>query len=329
MPEYTQTIVYIFALIALGYLSIATNYLKAELGDSLTGFVYKVGVPLLLFKNTLNADFERGSIIQLWSVYFGSAACIWAISHLTIQKAFGRDTRAGVVAGVTGAFSNCVLIGIPFITGVYGNEGIAILSKIMTIHLPVMLAATIIQIEWASRRDMAQSITGNGASDNSIDFVPLVQKFARQLFSNPLVIGVLAGFIAKFIGFNPPSVVNLVIDNISVTVGPVALFALGMAVKRYGIAGQITPAITLVCIKLILMPAVVLGLAILADMPDFTTKVIVSIAGMPVGINAWVVAQQFGTGQRLAATSITIGTGAAIATTSLWLLIMEMVLPPL
>lgn len=319
MPAYTETIVYIFALIALGYASVATNYLKAEVSDSLTGFIYKVGVPLLLFKNTLNADFESGSIVQLWSVYFGSAACIWAISHITIQKAFGRDTRAGVVAGVTGAFSNCVLVGIPFITGVYGDEGMAILSKILTIHLPVMLAATIFQIEWASRRD--------GAADGAVNFLPLAQRFIRQLLSNPLVIGVLAGFTAKIIGFNPPSVANLLITNISATVGPIALFALGMAVRRYGIAGQITPAISLVFIKLMLMPAVVLSIAILVGMPDFTTKVIVSIAGLPVGINAWVVAQQFGTGQRLAATSITIGTAAAIVSTSLWLLITEAVLP--
>lgn len=319
MPAYTETIIYIFALIALGYVSVATNYLKAEASDSLTAFIYKVGVPLLLFKNTLNADFQSGSTLQLWSVYFGSAACIWAISHITIQKAFRRDTRAGVVAGVTGAFSNCVLVGIPFITGVYGDEGMAILSKILTIHLPVMLAATIIQIEWASKRD--------GAADGAINFIQLAKRFIHQLLANPLVIGVLAGLIAKIIGFNPPSVANLLIDNISKTVGPVALFALGMAVRRYGIAGQLTQAMTLVSIKLILMPAVVLCVAILVGMPDFTTKVVVSIAGLPVGINAWVVAQQFGTGQRLAATSITIGTGAAIVTTSLWLLITEAILP--
>jgi predicted permease len=318
MPAYTETIIYIFALIALGYISVAFSYFKAEVSDNLTAFIYKVGVPLLLFKNTLYADFQSGTVIQLWSVYFGSAACIWAISHLTIQKAFRRDARAGVVAGVTGAFSNSVLVGIPFVSGVYGDDGMAVLSKILTIHLPVMLAATIIQIEWASRRD--------GAADGAINFIQLLKNFIRQLLSNPLVIGVLAGFTAKIIGFYPPSVANLLIDNISATVGPIALFALGMAVSRYGIAGQIAPALSLVFFKLMLMPAFVLCVAILVGMPDFTTKVAVSIAGLPAGINAWVVSQQFGTGQRLAATSITIGTGAAIISTSLWLLITNTVL---
>lgn len=318
MPAYTETIIYIFALIALGYIAVAINYMKAEVSTSLTAFIYKIGVPLILFKLTLNADFERGSTVQLWSVYFGSAACIWAISHLTIQKVFGRDTRAGVVAGITGAFSNTVLVGIPFITGVYGDEGMAILSKIMTIHMPVMLAVTIVQIEWASKRD--------GAVNDSINLLQLAKRFATQLLSNPLIIGVLAGFTAKIFGFYPPSIADLVIDKISATVGPVALFALGMAVRRYGISGQITPSVSLVFIKLILMPALVLCIAILVGMPDFTTKVIVSIAGLPVGINAWVVAQQFGTGQRLAATSMTIGTAAAIVTTTLWLLFMEAVL---
>lgn len=317
MPPYFETIFYIFALIAIGYIAVASRYLNAETGDGLASFVYNVGVPLLLFKIILNAEFGKSEVLQIWAIYFGSAAITWTLSHLVVQKVFGRDTRAGVVAGITGAFSNCVLVGIPLITGVYGDEGIAILSKILTIHLPIMLAVTIIQFEWASQRD--------GAKGAKIEPLKLLSRFAKQLFSNPLVIGISCGFIVKTIGFQPPSLAMRLIDNLGATVGPIALISVGMAVRRYGISGQIPPALTMVSFKLLLMPAIVLSVSLLLGAPEFTTRVIVSIAGLPVGINAWVVAQQFGTGQRLAASSITIGTGLAVFTTGFWFWICDLV----
>ena len=101
MPPYFETIFYIFALIAIGYIAVASRYLKAETGDGLASFVYNVGVPLLLFKIILNAEFGKSEVLQIWAIYFGSAAITWTLSHLVVQKVFGRDTRAGVVAGLT------------------------------------------------------------------------------------------------------------------------------------------------------------------------------------------------------------------------------------
>lgn len=317
MPPYIDTIIYIFALIALGYLAVASKYLKAEIGDGLAGFIYNVGVPLLLFKIIQGADFSKGEVFHIWAIYFGSGAIVWASSHLAIQKIFGRDTRAGVVAGITGAFSNCVLVGIPFIDGVYGAPGMAILSKILTIHLPIMLAATIIQFEWANQRD--------GTLKGSSSPLELIKRFFKQLLSNPLVIGIAAGFLFKTFEIQPPSVAIRLIDSLSATVGPIALFSVGMAVRRYGISGQIPPVMTLVSFKLLLMPAVVLAFALLTGLPELTTRVLVSIAALPVGINSWVVAQQFGTGQRLAATSVTVGTAFAVLTTGLWLWICDLI----
>lgn len=317
MPTYIDTIIYLFAFISLGYVSVATGYLKSEISDALVKFIYYVGVPFLLYRLILHADFGSGNVIKLWTAYFGGAAIIWAISHFVIQHFFKRDTRAGVVAGITGAFSNCVLVGIPFIDGVFGDAGTAVLSQILTVHLPVMLATTIVLLEWANRRD--------GVYKDEIDPIAILRKFLTQLLSNPLVIAIACAFISKLIGFNPPSVAARLIESLGDTVGPIALFALGMAVRKYGISGQISPAIVLVTIKLMIMPAVVLSLALLIGLPEFTTRVIVSTAALPVGINSWVLAQQFGTGQRLASTSITIGTASALTTAGIWLWICDII----
>ena len=60
---------------------------------------------------------------------------------------FGRDSQAGVVGGVSSAFSNIVLIGIPFMLGVFGQPGFEILSLLISVHLPIMIMASIILFE--------------------------------------------------------------------------------------------------------------------------------------------------------------------------------------
>lgn len=317
MPPYIETIIYIFALIALGYFAVWTRFLKADIGDAIATFIFSVGAPLLLFRNIIKADMSQGDLLWIWGSYFSAIIVVWTISHLTIQFVFGRDTRSGVVAGISGAFSNAVLVGIPLIEGIYGDQGLAILSKILTVHLPTMLAATIILFEWAGRKD--------GVDESAIEPLAIMLQFVKKLFSNPLVAGILAGFVFKIFAIDLPNIGWRLVDNLAATVGPIALFSLGMAVRRYGVSGQITPAFALVSFKLFLMPAVMLAIGLMVGLPEITTRILVSIAALPVGVNAWLVAAQFGTGQRLAATSITIGTASAVLSTSLWLLILDRV----
>ena len=57
MSAVTETTLYIFGLIALGYVSGVTGYLKTEVGDGLSAFAVRVALPLLLFSTLTQADF--------------------------------------------------------------------------------------------------------------------------------------------------------------------------------------------------------------------------------------------------------------------------------
>ena len=60
-------------------------------------------------------------------------------------------------------------------------------------------------------------------------------------------------------------------------------------------------------------------------LPVFQLQVIVAAASLPAGVNSWLIANRLGTGERLASTSMTIGTALAAVTTGIWLLIVEAV----
>lgn len=317
MPPFVETILVVFTLIALGYLAAVFRLLKPATGDGLADFVFTIAVPLLLFRILATAEFDHGAPWALWAAYFTSVLVTWSTAHFIIRAGFGRDARSGVVAGVTSGFSNLVLLGLPFMTGVYGEDGLAILSQIVSVHMPIMMGASVLLFEWALKRD--------GAVTESKTVFALFLGFLRQLFSNPLIIGIVCGTIVRFSGLQIPVVADRVISNLGGIAGPLALFAMGISLRGYGIRGQVPQAVSLVTLKLMLMPAVALGMALLLGLPELPAKVVVAAASLPAGVNSWLIAERMGTGQRLASTSMTLGTAIAAATTGLWLLIVEAV----
>lgn len=312
MSPILETTFFIFGLIALGYLSGATGYLKAEVGDGLSAFAVSVALPCLLFRTLIQAEFS-GAPWGLWVAYFAAVTVAWTAGHLITTRIFGRDSQAGVVGGVSAAFSNLVLLGTPFMLGVFGQPGFALLSLLISIHLPIMLMASMVLFEIFGRQ---KAETAQPAS--------FLKKFLSQLLRNPLVIGILSGLLWRFLGLPLPSLAGRFVDALAGIAAPLALFAMGLGLRKFGISGNVRPAALLSTVKLLVMPAVALAAALAIGLPPLTTQVVVVAAALPSGVNSYLIATQFGTGQALASNQMTITTAAAVLTTSAWLAVLQL-----
>src|SRR5690606_7286705 len=107
--------------------------------------------------------------------------------------------------------------------------------------------------------------------------------------------------------------------------GTVALFSMGLGLRKFGISGNVRPALALSILKLVAMPAIALGVAWAVGLPPLTAKVMVAAAAMPTGVNPYLIATRFGTGQVIASNTMTISTALAVLTTGFWLLVAEAV----
>ncbi|ANT52282.1 AEC family transporter [Mesorhizobium amorphae] len=310
MSPLTETVLFVFSLVALGYLAGLTGYLKPASGEGISEFAINVAMPLLLLQTMVKSDFHGVAPWSLWGAYFTAAAITWAAGHLVTTRVFGRDARAGVVGGVSSAFSNVVLLGAPFILGVFGQDGFEVLSLLVSVHLPVMMAASIILFEMFGR------------GSEPMHPLRVIQSFLRRLFINPLIIGILVGLAWRITGAPLPDLVMRLVDALAATAAPVALFAMGLSLRRFGISGNVRPALALSALKLFLMPGLVLGLVWLLGLPPLTAKVAVVVAAMPSGINSYLIAVQFNTGQALASNQMTIATASAVFTTAFWLTVV-------
>lgn len=312
MSALTETIIFVFGLVALGYVSGWTGLLKTAIGDALTAFAVAIAVPVLLFRTLVQADFEGATPLSLWASYFFAVAVAWAVGQLVTSRVFGRDSRASVVGGVSSAFSNLVLLGLPLVQGVFGRPGLEILSLIVAVHLPIMMATSIALFEWANR-----------GSSESTGILAAILDFLKKLVSNPLIVGILAALVWRLTGFEMPSLGMRFVDALANSAGPLALFAMGLSLRRMGISGNVKAGLALSAVKLFLMPAVALGAVFVVGLPPLAAMVVVTAASLPAGVNPYLIATRFGTGQALASNVMTISTLIAAASSFLWLAVAQ------
>ncbi|MEW5423642.1 AEC family transporter [Amorphus sp. 3PC139-8] len=305
----------VFGLIGIGYLVVWVGLIGEEVGDALTDFVFKVSLPLLLFRTLATVGWPDESPWPFWLAYFSGVAVVWWLSGAIIRRGFGRDARAAVVAGMSAGYSNIVLLGVPVVNQAYGDEGLVVILVLVSVHLSVMMTASAVQTELAQQRD--------GLSQERIDPMGIARRVLLALIQNPIILGTLAGALFSASGFAFEGVPRTLVDRIADIAIPSALLALGMGLRRYGLRGSIGPALAISVLKLFVLPAIVFVMArYVVQLPPLYVAVATLVAGCPTGVNAYLIAARIGTGQALSATAITVTTAGSVLTIGLWLAVV-------
>ncbi len=309
MSEILTDVLPVFLLILVGWVIVRTGLLKAEVGEAMSEFVFKVAVPLLLFQTIAEADFRGASPFRLWIAYFSGVAVTWTAGHIVATRFFGRDARIGVLAGVSSAFANTIFIGLPLVGRTVGPDGVMAMSILIAVHLPTMMIAGTLLMEQAERKENA----GAGRSTPE-----LLRQVGSNLVRNPLVIGLFCGLVVHLTRLPIPATLGTAIDSIANIAGPAALISLGMALRQYGMSGNLGITSVIASFKLFLLPACVLAAGHLIGLSAEWRAALVLTAAVPTGVNAWLIANRFGVGHSLAASTITLTTALGAFSVSLW-----------
>ena len=309
MSTVVQDVLPVFLLIFIGWLLVKSGYMKAEMGEALGDFVFRVAVPVLLFKTIAVSDFHGASPVRLWIAYFSGVAVTWTLGHFLATRMFSKDRRIGVLAGISSAFANNVFIGLPLVSQLVGNEGIVALSILLAVHLPLMMIAGTILMEQAEAKE-----TGKQAET----IRKVLFQIGRNLATNPLIVGIVAGSVFHGLSIPLTGVLKTVVDQIAAMAAPAALLSLGMAVQKYGTSDSFALSIGTSLLKLMILPASVWAACSLLGLNPNWTAAMVLTASVPTGVNAWLIANRFGVGHGLAASTITLTTAIGVVTVSFW-----------
>lgn len=295
----------VFLVIAAGYLAVRQKLFTDVVIDGLMRFAILIAVPCLLFRAIATMDLSAAFDWRLLLAFLGAAALCFTIVALLARKFFNRQPGEAVAVGFTALFSNLVLLGLPISSRAWGEENIAPLYALVSVHAPFCYLLGISTMEWL-RSD------GRGLTET-------VAVVAKAMFRNSLMIGIGLGFVFNFSGLTIPALLGDAVDLLARAALPVALFALGGALVRYRFSEQLGEASMVSAVSLLLHPLLTLLACTLLGVEPMLTAMIVLMAAMPSGLNGYLFASLYQRGQGTAASVVLLATLLAVFSLSGWL----------
>jgi malonate transporter len=298
----------VFLVIGFGYVSVWRGVFPVAGIDGVMRFAQSFAVPCLLFQSIANLDLSASFDPRLLFSFYSGAAICFALGIFGARFIFKRDWEDCVAIGFCCLFSNSVLLGLPITERAYGADALTGNFAIIAMHSPFCYGLGITVMEFVRNR---------GQSGLS-----LARNVTNAMFHNPLVIGIIAGFLVNFSGVAIPAVIDDALSLIVRAALPAALFALGCVLFQYKPEGDLK-AIAMVCgIALLVHPAIVWLLGSSFALPQDLFRSGVLTAAMAPGFNAYIFANMYGRARRVAASSVLIATVASVLTAWMWLSIL-------
>lgn len=289
----------VFGLIALGYGARRAKLVLDRTGDGLSDYVFTIAVPALIFKTLTGADLPESQPWGYWLAYFLAAGIVWAVAMAIGKRVFNLTRMDNIVTGFSSAQANTVMVGIPLILEAYGKPGAVPLFLLIAIHLPIMMTVATIMAEKGEAH---------------------WRRMARQLLLHPILLAIFVSTAFRLSGLPVPSTLKTILDMLGASAIPCALFAMGIALYRYGIGEDFKIAATITGLKLIVHPLLVYVFAFhVFSMPPVWAGVAVLFASSPAGVNAYLFAERYRAGARIASSAIALSTALSVITSTFWL----------
>ena len=294
-----QAILPIFGLIMLGYLLGWRRWLAGEAATGLANITFKLFMPAVLFTGIARAQLSDGMSLMLLLGYFGPVLAIFVVVGLVAHRLLGRASPLGLTA----AYSNNVLVGIPLVTTLLGAESLVYVFAILVFHSLILFSL--------------QSFYNAFGSGQKVSGTALLKNLA-----NPLIVGLSLGALLNLSGLELPQPMWRVADWLAQAALPCALIVLGISLSRYRLRPSAT-ALGLTLVKLGLFPLLVWYFSgWLPGLSHEARSVLVLLAACPSGVNvlAFVINQE---DTRAVSSTVFLSTLLAAISLPLWMLLMS------
>ncbi len=284
----------VFAVIAAGFLAGRTKMLSAADSDVLNKFVFRFTMPAALFGLTAGATPPGEKELAVALSYLAGAFAALLTGYFLSQRLFKLSKQEAGAHALTSTLGNAVFLGLPIALNIEGWAKPFVSSMLLEGTIVIAIATALI----SPRKEEGHALARAAA-------------FVTGPLKNPLILGLLLGFLYSALGvpFEPP--VETFFDILGRAAGPTALFSLGvfLATHQFPAVNAVAGRVSLIAAtKMVLLPTVALTTAALLGVsdPDYWGALALFVL-VPSGVGCFVIVSQYGVYKS--------ETAAAIATT--------------
>jgi predicted permease len=235
-------------------------------------------------------------VLMPWLLFAFGAALFWVVG-----RALGLARAQVGALTLVGGFGNTSFVGLPMIETLHGRDGLGLgllidqLGSYLALSTLGVLAAT-----WYAAGERVG-----------------VPEMARRVLTFPPVVALVLALVLRPLPFPPALEAALV--RIGDTLAPLALLSVGLQLRLDAVREHARALALGLSYKLVLAPALVVGVLWLADAaPGMVTHVSVIEAAMPPMIGAGIVAAQANLAPRLVSAMVGLGIPLGLFTASGW-----------
>lgn len=261
--------------------------------------IFKVFMPLLLFKNIYDMDFSQG-FAQKEMIFAAVCMMINFIFCLKFPPVLTNDPRKSSVIGQAVVRGNYVIFGVVVSEALYGegNIGMVIMMGVLVVPLINVFSAIILEAGRAGKASPS--------------------KLFIAVLKNPMIIGAIFAFIFKGFNIPIPAPIWSVIRSIANSTTTVSFLSLGVGLDMAGNISDRKLLLWGVILRMIIVPGVFMPLAVLCGFRGQSLCAMMVIFAAPSAVASYPMAVAMGADGQLAGQLVCTTTILSVLTIFLW-----------
>lgn len=292
----------IFLMMLLGMLFRKLGWMDEVFAAKMNKFVFLVPLPVLLFEQLATVDFS-----EVWDIKFILFCFVVTAISITISTLISLLWKDRSIKGefIQATYrSSAALLGIAFIQNIYGTAGMAPLMIIGSVPLYNIMAVVVLSV----------FKPGNNSFDKA-----LVKKTLKGIATNPIIIGIVAGFVWSALKLPMPLILHKTVSSIGATATPMGLMSMGATFEMKKATSKMKPTLVDVFMKLIGFCAIFLPVAAMLGFRNEQLIAILVMLGSATTVSSFVMARNMGHEGTLSSGVIMMTTLLSAFTLTMWL----------
>ncbi len=297
-------VVPLFCLMLMGVFVKRSKLMTDEELVHTNRMVFRVFFFCMMFFNIYTTDLASTVRPKLMLFGAGGVLAVALIATLLVCLFEPSNKRRGAMIQATFR-SNFVLMGIPLVGNIFGDDHLAIPTMMIAIIVPIYNIVSVFILE-----------TFRGGRF----YLPGI---LLGVLKNPMILGALTAVVFLVLGIPVPKPVLKPIGQVAAATTPVALIILGASFKGGSFHAHLPQLVACVLARLLIVPGIMLGLAIFLGFRDMELITLLAIFASPCAVAGFAMAQQMGSDADLAGNCVVYTSAFSCLTLFGWVLALK------
>lgn len=296
----------VFLLMVLGVAFHAIGWIDDVFAAKLNKFVFVVALPVMLFHELAETDFTSAwdlkFILFCFFATLFSVLLVWGLSRICV-----KGSRRGEF--IQAAYrSSAAILGIAFITNIYGNAGMAPMMILGCVPLYNIMAVVVLCLFAEDERKLDRKT---------------LQKTFYGILTNPIIISIILGFAWSLLRIPTGTIFSKTIGSVSNLASPLGLMAMGASIDFKKVGGELKPSIIAAFMKLIGLCAIFLPIAVALGFRDEKLVAILIMLGSASTVSCFVMARNMGHEGTLTSNTVVLTTIFSSFSLTFWIFLIR------